>query len=446
MSWVFGFPAEASAVPWRSLRALFTAGIILWIWIPTRKVRRQRQLKSLTPLLLGGHAPEVGELLARMPILWEALPPPFLLSNPVVQLLIFTVQQCLQERAAPKRYAFEDESLEVDLPDLDALEASPSDATASPDALSGSRSPGSRDTVVLSWLKTSVSLPDDAPVVLIAPGLNCTKESLPGTSVYDALLSRPCRVATYHKRAIGGLLAAPIFHLFGHPSDFQAAIEHIAGSWPRAPIHIVGYSSGNGLTGSHAAIYGSKPHPNIRSYLLLVGGANYNVAFAPERPNVWSSLLLDYGLLYFTKQRVLLRNREVLSAADPDGFEKAVGSRTMQGLYDLCMRHFCGFPRDRAGEAEAKLNPFSGGVGVLKPCRVPLLWVLTEDDPVMPGGPPASWMETLGGLDFAALAMFKHGSHCACYTSWRLERWVDRLLLEWLDAHSGSPQSPAACQ
>lgn len=436
--------AAEVAMPWRSLRALLAAGVVLWCWLP-RKARRQSQLKALGPLLLGGRAPEMRELMARMPILKEAETAPLFLSSPVLQLLIFTVQQLLQERAAPKRYSFEDETVEVDLPDLDVADGSPSPLQ---DDGSGARSPDSLDSVMLSWLKPSMVLPDDAPVVLITPGLNCNKESVPGTSVYDTLLSRPCRVATYHKRSMGGPLSAPIFHLFGHPSDFQAAIERVAQTWPRAPIHVVGYSSGNGLAGSHAALYGHSPHPNIRSYCLLVGGADYNTAFAPERTNMWSNVLLDYGLLYFTKERVLRRNQKVLSEADPVGFEKALSSRTMQGLYDHCMRHFCGFSKDRAEEAEARLNPFGvgGGVGVLAPIRVPLLWVLTEDDPIMPGGPPESWKKQLESLDYAALAMFKHGSHCACYTSWRLDRWVDRLLTEWLDAHSDVSNARAACQ
>mmetsp|Transcript_32641 Transcript_32641/g.88433 ORF Transcript_32641/g.88433 Transcript_32641/m.88433 type:complete len:444 (-) Transcript_32641:43-1374(-) len=420
-----------SFVPW-SLRAILAASIVIWFWAPARKVRAKLRLQALVPRVVGGAAPALGDLIARMPILREAMTPPPFLSNPVLQLVIFTLHQLFQERAALKKFSFEDDIVEVDLPDLAAAEGSRSPIV---DDFSGARSTDSRDGVVLSWLKLDKILPDDAPVVLITPGLNCNKESVPGTSCYDTLLKRPVRAVTYHKRAMGPPLSAPVFHLFGHPSDFQAAVERVAQTYPQAPIHVIGYSSGNGLAGSHAALYGSDPHPNLRSYLLLVGGADYNTAFAPERSNFWSNVLLDYGLLYFTKQRVLHRNRDLLSAADPAGFERAMTTKTMQGLYDLCMQHFSGFPKDHADEAEARLNPFKGGLGVMKTLRVPLLWVLTEDDPVMPGGPPASWIETLKGLDNAALALFKHGSHCACYGSWRLDRWVDRLLLEWLDAH-----------
>jgi len=359
------------------------------------------------PSIYGGLAPQMRKILDRMPMLSKPENGPPFLMGPVLQLLIFTVQQQVQELWATQQYQFVDEHIEVH---LDGHESS-------------------QDCVVLSWLKCK-ALPEDAPIVLIAPGLNCSKASLPGTAAYKALRSRGCRVAVFHKRGIGAPLKTPVFHLFGHPSDFQTVIEHIATRWPKAALHLVGYSSGNGLTGSHAALYSDNLPPSVASYALLVGGADYNFAFAPPRRNFWSDVLLDWGLLYFTKQRMLTPNADVLRAADPVGFQRAMTAKKMQELYQVCHKHFSGFPP----EQEARINPFSKGCAVLENMRVPLLWVLTEDDPVMPGGPPDFWFEPLRRLEMTALAMFQHGSHLSCFRSWRLDRWVDQLLIEWLDA------------
>lgn len=365
------------------------------------------------PRIFGGRAEKMQELLKKLPLLHLPEHPPLFMSSPVLQLVLFAAQQGLGELVARWRYSFDEEELEVEVP---------------------GQGPATRDAVLLSWLRRE-ELPQDTPVVLLAPGLLCTKENLPGTATYDALLTRKCRVAVFHKRAMGGRLKAPVFHLFGHPSDFDAAVKHIVARYPKAPLHIVGFSSGNGLTGSHAALYSQKNPPNVRSYALLSGGADYNVAFAPASGDFRSTLLLDWGLLLLTKVRAILPNRTVLKKADPAGFSSVIMSQKMQDLYTLCHRHFSGFPADQQELAEKSLNPFSTGPDCLRGCTAPLLWVLTEDDPVLPGGPPQDWLDLIESMPNCALALYKYGSHCACYDSWRLTRWLDQLLLEWLDVH-----------
>lgn len=147
-------------------------------------------------------------------------------------------------------------------------------------------------------------------------------------------------------------------------------------------------------------------------------------------------MLLMKGLAHFTKQRLLLPNAEVLRRSNPKGFEAVVEATSMQGVYDLCMKHFSGYTGKAEAYAEACLNPFHDGPGPLRHVKVPLLWVVVEDDPVAPGGPPAEWLDTMRHMQYASMAMFRYGSHCACYDSLSLSKWVDKLLLEWLDAHT----------
>lgn len=408
------------------------------------------------PLLEGGCSSKMQALLRRVPILHRPERTPLLLLFPTLQLAIFTVQQLFQELASRSRYAWKDEAVLVEIPmpvqgDVTEAENCLQDEDGNKEHTEDIKGKiegmqrvieGTRDQVVLSWLQRREELPADAPIVLIAPGLNCNKDSLPGTSPYEALLTRRCRVAVYHKRARAGLLQAPVFHLFGHPSDFQTALIHVAEKWPQAAIHVVAYSSGNGLVASHAARYAETMPATVRSILLLVGGAEYNVAFNPPRSNFMSRQLMD-GLAHFTKERLLKVNAKLLKLANPEGFEAAMAATTMQGLYNTCMKHFSGYTGDAAPYAEACLNPLADGVRAFHRIKVPLLWVLTEDDPVMPGGAAADWRQTVQNMPLAALATFRRGSHCACYDSYALSRWADKLMVEWLDAQDQEPDCKA---
>ena len=91
----------------------------------------------------------------------------------------------------------------------------------------------------------------------------------------------------------------------------QAAIERVHLKFPKAGVHLVGMSSGNGLTGTFAALHGHR-HPYIHSYLLLLGGADYNVAFKPRCADWRTRVLYDWVLLPSAKARMLKLNEQVL--------------------------------------------------------------------------------------------------------------------------------------
>jgi predicted alpha/beta-fold hydrolase len=368
------------------------------------------------PQLVGGTGAKLQSILKSVPLLWACPRGPLDFWS-ALHLLVFALQMTWQEMKFEEHYDFDRDELETELP--------------------GESTDGCPGRVSLLWLRSAKGhspskLADDAPIVLLCPGLNCYAKALPGTSIYTALLERPWRVAVFEKRGVSdNKLQSPAFHLFGHPSDLHTAVQHIESTYPGAPLYIVGVSSGNGLTASYASLYGGQVK-SLRSVLLLVGGEDYNCAF--EAPNAtWlSKLVFDGVLLATTKMRFLKRNEKLLRAKDSAAYDTAMNSKTLQSCYDICMRHFSGY--SDPSEAEKRINRFSGGCECLREIPVPFLYVCTLDDPVAPGGPRPEWLKVIKECENAAVALFPCGSHLGCYDSWRFTRWLDRLVIQWVDA------------
>lgn len=398
--------------PTALLFVVATAAVAVLVLSSLRPPRR--------PRVLGGLGPRLQGILQAVPLLWECPRGPLDFSSSI-QLLVFALQMCWQEYRFENDYDFHREEVPVTLP--------------------GESTSGCPGRVSIMWLRSARGqkpreLQADAPIVLLCPGLNCYTASLPGTSFYSALLERPWRVAVFEKRGVGprkehNIGSSPVFHLFGHPSDLHEAVTRVQKKWPSAPIHIIGVSSGNGLTGSYASMYGHEVS-SLRSVLLLIGGEDYNCAFVAPKANWLTKVLFDVVLLRTTKVRFLKRNEPVLRAHNAQAYEAAMRAGTLQELYDIAMRHFSGY--SDPGEAERRINVFSGGCESLRDIAVPFLYVCTEDDPVAPGGPRPSWVSTIAECENAALALFPCGSHLGCYNSLRFTRWVDELLIQWVEA------------
>eukprot|EP00405_Crypthecodinium_cohnii_P008271 CAMPEP_0206423480 /NCGR_PEP_ID=MMETSP0324_2-20121206/2703_1 /ASSEMBLY_ACC=CAM_ASM_000836 /TAXON_ID=2866 /ORGANISM="Crypthecodinium cohnii, Strain Seligo" /LENGTH=408 /DNA_ID=CAMNT_0053888043 /DNA_START=40 /DNA_END=1266 /DNA_ORIENTATION=+ len=379
--------------------------------------------KKEAPKVIGGLGTQLHRILTTMPSLQELPTTPWGMPG-MVQLAVFTVQILLEEIFFEATYDTEREQVEVTIP--------------------GDSTDGCTDRVNCVWIKGRKHRPkrelsEDAPIVILLPGLNCYAASLPGTSMYKALLKKPWRIAVFEKRGVGTPnapgLNAPAFHLFGHPSDLHQVVTIICGRYPKAPIHLVGLSSGNGLAGSYTALYGSQV-PALRSSLLLIGGEDYNLAFAPPTGDWRTKLVFDQVLLETTKNRFLRRSEKVLRAHSEVGYAACLAAQTLQELYNLSTTYFSGYS-DRA-EAERRLNAFSGSNEVLLKSPVPFLVVYTEDDPVAPGGPRQEWVGVMKRCEKAALALFPSGSHLGCYDSPLLSRWVEKLAVDWVEA-STSP-------
>lgn len=303
-----------------------------------------------------------------------------------------------------------------------------------------------QDSVAIAWLRRPDEVAADAPVLIIVPGLCCDETNLPGTSLYPFLLQRNCRVGVFLKRGVASRLSAPVFHLFGHPSDLQAVLATMAKRRPHAAIHILSFSSGNGLAGSYATIHGGFDSP-VKSYLCMFGGSDYNALCGNSRRGRMCSswLTVDVVLMKAAKAYFLQANEQVLCNHSVEGYRAAMRSRNFQELQNTVTLHFSGY--SSAGAADRRTNGFAGGPARFKGSRVPILWVTCADDPMLPGGPNDTWRSAFGpDSPNVALAVFRRGSHGAAYESLRLAHWSDRLVSQWLDAmfSRGAARIPAS--
>lgn len=379
--------------------------------------RMSRRRSSQKATVVGGLSQSLQTILQSMPLLASC---PIVDLPGILQIIVYAVQMQWQEWRCDSKYEFVVEKFLATLP--------------------GESTEGFSDHVQVKWLHglkgcKERNLPPDAPIVILTPGLNCYAANLPGTAIYAKLLEKPWRVGVYEKRGVGDAgsrLKAPVFHMFGHTSDLHVVVKEIVARWPDAPLHLLGMSSGNGLSSSYLSIHGPDV-PNLKSCLLLIGGEDYNMAFTPPLGNWLTRLVLDKVLLATSKDRMLKRNEAVLRPHNASAFDAGMCAQTGQEFYDICMQNFSGYKNRE--EAERRINAFSSGKNeCMLDYKVPCLVCFTEDDPVAPGGPRSSWVEVIKKCDNAALALFPTGTHLACYDSWSLSRWVDKLAIEWLEA------------
>lgn len=288
-------------------------------------------------------------------------------------------------------------------------------------------------SVWIHWLETQQKLKEDSPIVIMVPGLANTKDSLPGCTIYDILVQKPWRVVTYEKRGVGhghAKLTSPIFHMFGHPSDFHTAVQAIKESYPKAPLHIISFSAGNGLSGTYLRAYSETLGPNYRGCLMLNGGEDYNKGTILRRAGTVDNLV-EARLVQFVRNYYVRDNAEMLKAHNPEAFAAAMGAKDLHEFYLATMRGFSGF--SDPDEAEKRINGFLGGNGWFPSHEgPPCLGMYTADDPI---GWHLSdeWIANLEASPNVAGVVFAHGSHCASYNV-EGGRWCDTLIVQWVEA------------
>jgi predicted alpha/beta-fold hydrolase len=202
-------------------------------------------------------------------------------------------------------------------------------------------------------------------------------------------------------------------------------------------------SSGNGLIGSHATFH-DEESPNVKSYLLLLGGADYRKAFVPTRGDWRSRLLFSSVLLPACKHFMLTSHEAVLRPHNPTAYEAASNTTDISEFYNIVTGAFSGYEDEE--ECNNAVNGFVGGPGrTARNVTKPFLLVYADDDPVEPEGPDQFWIDAFNKGENVASAIFSNGSHLACYESWDLKtRWCDKLVIEWVELMQQQVDNAAA--
>ena len=179
------------------IKRLLLVVLVLVIGKLMQLARRIRARDSVVPALYGGK--QIGHLLGACRTLHEKQKISWLLASGDLQLIVLGAQMIFQETFCP--YKFEREWVEVTGPDGKY----PDKVVVTCDTFSivfRALTPNLCPQVAISWLQRDEELPDDAPIVLICPGLNCHERNLPGTFIYQHLLQKPWRVGVYLKLSL----------------------------------------------------------------------------------------------------------------------------------------------------------------------------------------------------------------------------------------------------
>ena len=235
-------------------------------------------------------------------------------------------------------------------------------------------------TLGLDWmdeLNASDPLPDDAPIVLLLPGINGSPKDNYLRRMAVALRNSKYRVVGFVYRGCGGLmLTTPKWYSSGHTEDVHLALHTIRKNFPNAKLGAVGFSMGANLLTCYMGETGDK--------CLLECGANvsniYNYLrlYALDKPGYHP---IGWILEQFVLKKILRtvkRNREVLDQVPGISVDRVLKTVRMLDWVEKC---------------QSKLYGYDTWYGYIKQCiaedwlptiKKPLLNLNAEDDPMVP--------------------------------------------------------------
>eukprot|EP00439_Symbiodinium_sp_Y106_P086345 s312_g32.t1 len=219
------------------------------------------------------------------------------------------------------------------------------------------------------------SLPRDAPVIIVEPGLTCTAQDVPGSSFLRRAVTRGFRIVVVERRGHGRKLRGPRWNLFGDSDDSEQIIRAVQERTNNAPMFWIGFSSGSKLPIEAVGKYderrknGDLTAPKFVATACIAPGYNLETCFNGFKfPYSWLCLSS-------TKSKFLLENEQVLRAHHPAAYEAAVNSSDLQELLSHVVP-FAGYSSDK--DYFAHENPVLFAPLV----QTPTLVVNAMDDPL----------------------------------------------------------------
>lgn len=369
--------------------------------------------------------------------------PPFWAYGCHVQFAPWIIYNLIAASVTPLRY--EEQTLRVQ-----GLE----DKTK-PESESNPRSMA--DDVVLSYFPpVSVAadpvLPLDAPVILFEPGLTCTAQDIPGSSLPRRAVGRGFRVVVIERRGHARPLQKPRWNLFGDSDDLEQIYKAVRERCPDAPFFYVGISSGSKLPIEAVGKFderrkhGDMSAPSFVATSCLCPGYNLETCFMGFK------FPYNYICVSSVKSKFLHDNEPILRDYDAASYEKALASADLQSLLSH-VAPFAGY--SCAEEYFAVENP----VLFASQITTPTLIINSFDDPcTVPQNAFGTMPGSSDGLTFTdmvekspcgILLMSPSGSHCPFLDGqfWPFVRvplalgglviasWADSCILEFFEGY-----------
>lgn len=315
---------------------------------------------------------------------------------------------------------------------------------------------GDGGTIGLAYPDVPASLPKDAPIILILPGL-CG--SIKGTGhTVRAILDAGCRPVCFHSRGCGNDLSSPCFNIFGSTDDLREAVGRLSEEYEDSPLCLYSISAGTALMVRYLGEEGE--HAPITAAVANCPG--YDIGVCMGRVSVLYDSSFYIGVL--KKHWLDGANGRMLRAASPVLYDRMATAPDMHSFMvaaaPFADPHFaseCAASSSRTADAPVDAGSIANGfarflartnpMGVAHQIQIPALILNADDDPICS---PKNTDENLpalmdipGSCPKTVALRFKQGGHCCFASGWRARRWADDLSAGFLAAVSARANSLA---
>jgi len=345
-------PREA----WQAL-ALSIGAYVIYCYA---KFRRRNQLRTFM-----GTSDAIKRIYGHMESAKAAPRPPFWAFDPFVQFIPWVIYNLLASILCP--IPFEAVPTEVKgLRDKTKPEGPDNPRDLIDEVIVNYYPPTTGDTLDLAL---------DAPIVLIEPGLTCTRQDVPGSALMRLAVARGFRAVVVERRAHGQPLKSPRWNLFGDADDLEQVYSAIRRRLPDAPLFWVGISSGAKIIIEGLGKYdrrranGDNTAPRFAGGCCICPGYNLETCFLKF---AWP---MSTMCLRSTQDKFMVANEAVLRAHDEKAYDRAMAAPNLQ-VFLAAVAPFAGYPDAKAYFENE--NPVLFCQDITTPCLI----MNAEDDPM----------------------------------------------------------------
>ncbi|XP_014261305.1 abhydrolase domain-containing protein 2 [Cimex lectularius] len=279
--------------------------------------------------------------------------------------------------------------------------------------------------------------------IVVVPGICNTSESVYIRTFVHYAQCHGFRCAVLnHLGALSSVpLTAPRIFSYGHTGDLYEMVEHISKRFPSSKIVCLGYSMGGNLVTKYL---GETIHPKPKN---IVGAVSICQGYDIVRGTFWLLQWQNFRRFYLyaiteAMKNIILRHRSTLlseNAKQEYGLaeKEIIAAATLPELDDAYTRKVHGFTN------LSELYEWSSSINYLKNINVPIVFVNSLDDPLIPDVLLDPLKEHASTNEKTAYVELLHGGHLGFYEGGFLYpntvTWLDRTLIDMVAMFDSLP-------
>eukprot|EP00549_Striatella_unipunctata_P001205 CAMPEP_0118682092 /NCGR_PEP_ID=MMETSP0800-20121206/5302_1 /TAXON_ID=210618 ORGANISM="Striatella unipunctata, Strain CCMP2910" /NCGR_SAMPLE_ID=MMETSP0800 /ASSEMBLY_ACC=CAM_ASM_000638 /LENGTH=542 /DNA_ID=CAMNT_0006578461 /DNA_START=1488 /DNA_END=3116 /DNA_ORIENTATION=+ len=405
--------------------------------------------------LFQGTDPRLEEILRRAPIIKKGPSPPLFMTNGHVQFVPWLIQNEIHKGGIP----FE----RIDMNVTGCIYKLPN----------CTHSPLMTDTISLDIFPSldydnnnddnnNIKFNRSSPVILLAPGLRCYSQDLPGNTFIRLAYSKGFRSIVVNRRGHtpNRKLKAPRWNLLGDFFDMDQVYWHVKTELLQnndAPMFLWGISSGSAVVIAGLSEWdrryekeGDTTAPRFVAAAAVSPGYDTRRVFSPERFRYPYNQILNP----LVKDHFVLQNEELLRRFDSSAVDRMLAASNLQELVDASAP-FAGY--HNATSYYDRENPVNDLLSITTPtfvlnaaddpcCRIGNLYETSSSSPATYG--TMTYADVTRASKRGLVAVTRYGSHCPFLDGglfspltrdpwnggYMLNSWSDRATIEFFEA------------